>query len=101
LYAHRIWRRSVAHMQVEYEIKDGFLHFWIPLLGASRVRGPLCRRELEVLAAAQRGLCNKEIANELHLSVSTVKFWMGRVLKKAGVTRRYQLLEYATSTLRS
>lgn len=46
-------------------------------------------REREVFDAVRRGLMNKEIGAELHISESTVKFHMGRVLSKIpGVRRR-------------
>lgn len=45
-------------------------------------RTPLAPRELEVLAGMARGLSNKEIAGELHLSAHTVKTYVKGVLAK-------------------
>lgn len=52
----------------------------------------LTRREEEVLELIGRGLSNKEIARELHLSVATVKHHVHRVLEKLRVVRRAQAM---------
>ncbi|MET8759078.1 response regulator transcription factor [Lentzea sp. NPDC004782] len=45
-------------------------------------------RELEVLGQLARGRRNREIAGELHISESTVKFHVAKILEKLGVTSR-------------
>jgi DNA-binding NarL/FixJ family response regulator len=50
----------------------------------------LTRREVETLHLMSRGLTNKEIASELHLSVATVKHHVHAVLEKLQLTRRAQ-----------
>ena len=45
-------------------------------------------RELEVLAGLARGLRNRQIAQELHLSEHTVKFHVRKILEKLGVASR-------------
>ncbi|MCW4353534.1 LuxR C-terminal-related transcriptional regulator [Hoyosella sp. YIM 151337] len=45
-------------------------------------------REREVLAQLSSGKRNKAIADELQISESTVKFHVGRILKKLGVSTR-------------
>ncbi|WP_305890078.1 response regulator transcription factor [Streptomyces rugosispiralis] len=45
-------------------------------------------RELEVLARLARGRRNRQIAQELHISESTVKFHVANILEKLGVTSR-------------
>jgi DNA-binding NarL/FixJ family response regulator len=52
--------------------------------------GTLTERELEVLHAIAIGLTNSEIARDLHLSESTVKTHVGRVLAKIGARDRVQ-----------
>jgi DNA-binding CsgD family transcriptional regulator len=52
---------------------------------------PLTARELEVAAFAREGLSNREIADELHLSVRTVENHMNRVFRKLGLTSRHEL----------
>ncbi|MEJ3749087.1 LuxR C-terminal-related transcriptional regulator [Actinomycetes bacterium KLBMP 9797] len=45
-------------------------------------------RELEVLGQLARGRRNREIARELHISESTVKFHVAKILEKLGVGSR-------------
>jgi two-component system, NarL family, nitrate/nitrite response regulator NarL len=48
----------------------------------------LTARERQVLSVMERGLSNKEIAGELHISVATVKHHVHRILEKLKVPRR-------------
>lgn len=52
----------------------------------------LTRRESEVLELLGRGFSNKEIANELCLSVATVKHHVHHVLEKLKLERRAQAM---------
>ena len=52
----------------------------------------LTPREREVLVAIARGLSNTELAEQLHLSVPTVKTHIGRILAKLGARDRAQLV---------
>jgi len=52
----------------------------------------LTRRESEVLELLGRGLSNKEIANELCLSVATVKHHVHHLLEKLKLPRRAQAM---------
>lgn len=52
----------------------------------------LTRRESEVLALLGRGLSNKEIGNELCVSVATVKHHVHHVLEKLKLPRRAQAM---------
>jgi LuxR family maltose regulon positive regulatory protein len=56
---------------------------------------PLRPREIEVLKLAADGLTNKEIANQLHLSLRTVKFHMTSLFNKLGVDNRMQAVTKA------
>jgi len=55
---------------------------------------PLTRRELEVLQLAAKGHSNKEIANELVLSVPTVKAHLVNIFNKLGVGSRTEAVLY-------
>ena len=52
---------------------------------------PLSDREREVAVAIGRGLTNAEIADELDMSVATVKGYVTRVLTKVGAANRVQV----------
>ena len=53
-----------------------------------RVSGVLAEREKEVLKRAAKGMCNKDIADELHLSVRTVEAHLQSIFNKLGVSSR-------------
>ena len=55
----------------------------------------LTRREREVLRALARGLSNKQIAEQLHMSVDTERTHMMNILNKLGVHSRLQALLFA------
>ncbi|MFZ0530216.1 MAG: response regulator transcription factor [Propionicimonas sp.] len=63
-----------------------------PPAGPADEAANLTPRETEVLAVLARGLSNREIAAELHLSESTVKMHLSSVMAKLGVTSRVQVL---------
>lgn len=48
----------------------------------------LTRREFEVLQLIVDGRCNKQIANELKISVKTVEIHVSKILQKLQVTSR-------------
>jgi DNA-binding CsgD family transcriptional regulator len=51
----------------------------------------LTDREREIAALAADGLTNAEIARTLYMSLGNVKYHLGRVFRKFGVSRRAQL----------
>ena len=83
--------------------------FWVPrsilsrfldsILGEGRRRSlhssassRLSMREQQVFDDVLKGLSNKEIANNLHISERTVKFFVSSLLKKFDVQRRADLI---------
>jgi len=56
--------------------------------GEERAPGTLTEREREVLKRAARGMCNKDIAEELFLSVRTVEAHLESIFNKLGVGSR-------------
>jgi RNA polymerase sigma factor (sigma-70 family) len=57
----------------------------------------LTSREKQVAAFVARGLSNREIAQELHLSERTVHAHLRNILKKLGLRSREQVAFYLTS----
>ena len=61
-----------------------------PSSSASSMLNPLTPRETEILGHIASGKTNRQIANELHLSRSTVKRHLEHILPKLGVSDRTQ-----------
>ena len=67
----------------------------------SEVRNPLSKRfkltkrEKEILSLIVEGLSNKEIANRLTLSTSTIQFHVTNILSKLGVSKRTEAIYLA------
>ncbi|MFV0257389.1 MAG: response regulator [Acidimicrobiales bacterium] len=59
---------------------------------------PLTEREEEVLATVARGRTNAEIADELHISLSTVKTHLSSLMTKLGVRNRVEIALWAYET---
>jgi DNA-binding NarL/FixJ family response regulator len=57
----------------------------------SRLADSLTAREREVRALVERGLPDKRIATELHISVKTVEKHVGAILRKTGAANRTTL----------
>lgn len=63
-----------------------------------RIRDPweeLSEREQEVVRLVALGYTNREIAEQLHLSVKTVESYRARAMEKLGLKSRAQLVRYA------
>ena len=56
---------------------------------------PLTVREEEVLLTVARGRTNVEIADELHISLSTTKTHLGSLMDKLGARNRVELAMWA------
>ena len=56
---------------------------------------PLTPREEEVLVAVARGMTNAEIADALHISLSTVKSHLAALMAKLGVRNRVEIALFA------
>jgi DNA-binding NarL/FixJ family response regulator len=58
----------------------------------------LTEREEEVVLTVARGRTNPEIADELHISLSTVKTHLAGVMTKLGVRSRVEIAMWAYET---
>jgi DNA-binding NarL/FixJ family response regulator len=61
---------------------------------------PLTEREEEVVRTVARGRTNVEIADELHISLSTVKTHLASLMTKLGARNRVELAMWAYETKR-
>ena len=59
---------------------------------------PLTAREEEVLSTVARGRTNAEIADELHISMSTVKTHLASLMSKLGARNRVEIAIWAYET---
>lgn len=55
----------------------------------------LSERERQVLQLAAQGLTNREVAEQVRLSVKTVESYRARMMSKLGLTSRSELVAYA------
>jgi DNA-binding NarL/FixJ family response regulator len=69
-----------------------------PLTSAAHDLNGVTDREREVLTLIARGLSNAELAEHLHLSLGTVKTYIGRLLSKLHARDRAQLVIVAYET---
>jgi len=61
---------------------------------------PLTEREEQVLITVAIGRTNQEIARELHISLSTVKFHLSSLMTKIGARNRVEIAMWAYATQR-
>ncbi len=66
----------------------------------NRAANPLTDREFEILMLAVSGKNNSEIAEELHVSVNTIKFHLKKIYEKLGVNSRKAALQFAMNLRR-
>jgi two-component system response regulator NreC len=67
--------------------------------GPATARGvPLSEREVDVLRLVAAGYSNKEIAEELYLSVRTVETHKTHIIQKTGLRQRSELVRFATDS---
>lgn len=67
---------------------------------ATEPREALTNREEEVLVTVARGRTNAEIADELHISLSTVKSHLASLMGKLGARNRVEIAMWAYETKR-
>ncbi|MEM9036288.1 MAG: response regulator transcription factor [Actinomycetota bacterium] len=69
-----------------------------PVVAAEELIDPLTEREEEVLVTVARGRTNAEIAEELHISLSTVKTHLASLMMKLQARNRVELAMWAHET---
>lgn len=99
-----VFNRLAQHRLIPEPVRRRLIHpakterIWQgdPLAASSLVE-PLSRRELEVLRLVGEGLSNKEIAQQLHVTLQTVKFHTNQIYAKLQVNSRTQAVAKAQS----
>lgn len=71
-----------------------------PSANPTQPLSPLTEREEEVLITVARGRTNAEIATDLHISLSTVKFHLTSLMTKIGARNRVEIAIWAYATRR-
>ncbi|SER36647.1 two component transcriptional regulator, LuxR family [Lentzea xinjiangensis] len=89
---------SVVAPRVTRRLLDRFAGNLAPDNRGEKRYEVLTERELEVLRLVAEGLSNKEIAERLFVSESTVKSHFGRVLMKLGLRDRVHAVVFAYET---
>lgn len=83
---------AAGHLWVPHEALQDFLfQVGCVLRKDGRARQTTTVREDEILELVRRRLSNREIADALHIRVSTVKFHLSNILSKLQVTSRREL----------
>jgi DNA-binding NarL/FixJ family response regulator len=83
--------KSVANLDGPISVKEAVTNIALPGSGAPLERATLTTRETLVLEWICRGKPNKLIAYELGVCESTVKMYVGRLMRKVKVTNRTEL----------
>jgi non-specific serine/threonine protein kinase len=81
---------------VEYALSEEVTPSPVGPSAGGRTDDPLTRREREVAELVARGLTNRQIASELHLSERTIGNHVTKILRKLGLTSRAQVATWAT-----
>ena len=80
---------SVLHPTVARKLVERFRDAGVKR-GREKALDALTERDVEVLKLAARGMSNKDIGNELFLSVHTVESHLGSIFNKLGVCSRVE-----------
>jgi len=85
---------SVLHPTIARKVLAQFKQFAVKS-GKEYTSGLLTEKEIEVLKRAAKGMSNKDIANELFVSVRTVETYLGSIFDKLGVASRTEAVVHA------
>jgi DNA-binding NarL/FixJ family response regulator len=75
--------------------EDFYVHEKLKNPETTRLPNDLTKREYEVLGLVSMGKGNKEIAEQLFISVKTVETHKGHILEKLGLKNSAELIKYA------
>jgi len=87
---------SVLHPAIARKVLNRFV-LTPEKLSDTGTTGSITQREIEFLKLMTRGLSNREIADEVNLSIRTVQGCVGQIFKKLGVNSRTEAVIYAVN----
>jgi len=90
---------AANQLWVPHDVLPEFLRDVSSVLRKDEARQTTTRREDEILELVRRRLSNREIADLLHIRVSTVKFHLSNILSKLHANNRRELTEPASQKL--
>jgi LuxR family transcriptional regulator, maltose regulon positive regulatory protein len=93
MFEEMIRLEEVSKKQIRYV--EQILAYWSKDTHDQRIQSKLTKRELQLVYQLQLGKRNNEIAQELALSLGTVKVYFHRIYEKLGVKNRKQAKEIA------
>lgn len=79
-------------------VTPGIMERMVTRIGRPRDEAPeaaLSNRELQVLVRLARGATTREVSEELHLSMSTVETYRGRILEKLSLRNNSDMTRFA------
>lgn len=91
---HAIRRVLAGGRYVSHELADT-LAYSLSRKSEGPIHETLSNRELEVFKMIALGIATSQIAESLHLSVTTVGTYRSRILEKMGMTTNSELIRYA------
>jgi DNA-binding NarL/FixJ family response regulator len=94
---HAVRAVAAGGTYVDPAVATTLVQGYLQARGRTGVGAPtmLSSRERDVLLRIARGYSNKEIANDLGLSVKTVETYKGRFSEKLGIRTRFEIARYA------
>ena len=85
---------SVLHPTIARKVLKQFKQLAVKP-GKEFTSGLLTEKEIEVLKRAAKGMSNKDIANDLFVSVRTIETYLGSIFNKLGVASRTEAVVHA------
>jgi len=85
---------SVLHPTIARKVLKQFKQLAVKP-GKEPTSGLLTEKEIEVLKRAAKGMSNKDIANDLFVSVRTIETYLGSIFNKLGVASRTEAVVHA------
>jgi len=87
-------KRYVGYGCIALGLFLGAMNLKIREHSSENIKIEFTRKEEEIIDAVKRGLTNKQIAQDMNLSLSTIKSHTNNIYKKVGINSRAELIDY-------